>query len=395
MATSLASVGLQARTDRGIYLYIGVFSAVLNTVLLIAPVIAGKLVERYGVTPTELGTLFSVELASFSLASLPAYLWMRRLNLRTATYVFTSLVIVGNIASGFMDSFATLMAARFVTSLASGSIMVILLALSGKASNPSRAFGVFVVSQLAMGALILALFPVVFASSGVSAIYWTLAVLAALCLLAVRCIDGDGLRTTRRTEMAAQRGTSAEATKVKAPAIRLALGLAAVLLFYVALSGVWTFIAQISAAAGIGLSHSSLVLSLATVAGIASALVATILGESPRRRSFLLIGYLGMGLSVGLLFGTPGLIRFATAAVIFKFAWTFILPYLLSTLSDLGSGNIMIAVNLVIGTGFAIGPVLGGTLIESSAGFNGLLAVALVGLLLSMAAVTAIQRKNA
>ena len=102
-----------------------------------------------------------------------------------------------------------------------------------------------------------------------------------------------------------------------------------------------------------------------------------------------------MGLSVGLLFGTPGLIRFAMAAVIFKFAWTFILPYLLSTLSDLGSGNIMIAVNLVIGTGFAIGPVLGGTLIESSAGFNGLLAVALVGLLLSMAAVTAIQRKNA
>ncbi|MGL3806039.1 MFS transporter [Paeniglutamicibacter sp. R2-26] len=394
MATSLADAGIQGRTDRGIYIYIGVFSAVLNTVLLVAPVIAGKLVERFGVTPIELGSLFSLELASFSLASLPAYLWMRRLNLRTATYLFTSIVVAGNIASGFMDSFASLMGARFITSLASGSIMVILLALSGKASNPSRAFGVFVVSQLAMGALILALFPLVFASAGVEAIYWTLAALAALCLLAVRCIDGDALRPSPLT---ADDGEQADAgpAKTKAPAVLLALGLAAVLLFYVALSSVWTFIAQISAASGIGLSASSLVLSLATVAGILSASVATILGESPRRKVFLLIGYLGMGLSVALLFGTPGLIRFATAAVIFKFAWTFILPYLLSTLSDLGSGNIMIAVNLVIGTGFAIGPMLGGALVQSTGGFNALVAVALVGLLLSMAAVAAIQRRRA
>ena len=90
MPTTLAVSGLTSRSERGIYTYIAVFSAVLNTVLLIAPVIAGKLVERYGVTSLELGGLFSLELAAFSLASLPAFLWLRRINLRTATYLFTA-----------------------------------------------------------------------------------------------------------------------------------------------------------------------------------------------------------------------------------------------------------------------------------------------------------------
>ena len=292
-----------------------------------------------------------------------------------------------------MDSFPALMAARFVTSLASGSIMVIILTLSGRAANSSRSFGIFVVAQLAMGALILAVFPALYAGVGVAAMYWTLAGLAALCMFAVRGIDGEALRSQPRRP-SDQASTTMTVSK-KGSVFQYIFGLAAVLLFYVALSGVWTFIAQLSAAAGIGLSASSLVLSLATVAGIASALVATILGETPRRRTFLIGGYLAMGLSVALLLGAPGLVRFAIAAVIFKFAWTFILPYLLSTLAGLGNAHVMSVVNLMIGTGFAIGPLLSGALIESTGDFTAMLSVALGGLLISMAAIAVIQRKTA
>jgi len=388
MSTLLAPARLGAGTDRGTYTYIAVFSAVLYTVLLIAPVIAGKLAVQFGLTPVELGMLFSLELGAFSLATVPAYLWLTRMNLRTATYLFTAVVIAGNLASGFIDSFALLVAARVVTSLAAGSITVIILSLSGRTSNPSRAFGIFVVFQLAMGALILAVFPTLYADAGVAAIYWTLAGLAALCLFVVRCIDGEALR--------APGGAAASSADVPStlPKGRFVLGMAAVLLFYVSLSGVWTFMAQLSAAAGIELSASSLVLSVATAAGIASALVATVLGDTPRRRAFLLGGYVAMALSVALFFGTPGLVRFAVAAVIFKFAWTFILPYLLSSLSSLGnSRHIMNTTNLMIGTGFAIGPIVCGSLVQSSGSFNGMLTFAAVGVLASLACVMGAQRK--
>lgn len=386
MATIIKSPAARAASDRGTYTYIAVFSAVLYTVLLIAPVIAGKLIQQFDLTPLQVGTLFSFELGAFSLATVPAYLWLRRLNLRTASYLFTAVVIAGNAVSGFMDDFGLLIVVRVITSLAAGSITVIILTLSGKTANPSRAFGIFVVFQLAMGAVILAVFPTLYAGLGVAAIYWTLAGLAALCLLVIRQIDGEALRS-------APSETANTTTKV--PVLRAAAGMVAVLLFYVALSGVWSFIASISAGSGIDLSSSSLVLSLATVAGILSALVATALGDTPRRRLFLIAGYAGMAISVALLFGAPGLARFAFAAVIFKFAWTFILPYLLSALSDLGGRHLMNTTNLMIGTGFAIGPIASGALIESGGGaFTGMLALALVGVLASLGFIMAAHPKT-
>ena len=386
MTTTAQAVPAAVSSDKGTYAYIAVFSAVLYTVLLIAPVIAGKLIEQFGLTPVQVGTLFSLELGAFSLATVPAYLWLRRINLRTASYVFTAIVILGNVVSGFVDDFSLLVAARVVTSLAAGSITVIILTLSGKTANPSRAFGIFVVFQLAMGALILAVFPSLFAAAGVAAIYWTLAGLAVLCLLVVNRIDGEVLRAAAPITAAAPQ---------RVPVLKAAAGMAAVLLFYVALSGVWSFIAQIPAGTGIDLSASSLVLSLATVAGILSALVATALGDTPRRKLYLIAGYAGMALSIALLFGSPALIRFAFAAVIFKFAWTFILPYLLSTLSALSSGgHLMNTTNLMIGTGFSIGPIVSGALIQSGGGsFTGMLIFALTGVLASCAFVLVAQRR--
>ncbi len=372
-------------TDRGAYTYIAVFSAALYTVLLIAPVVAGKLAQQFALSSTQVGLIFSVELGAFSLATVPAYLWLRRVDLRTASYVACGLVVVGNVASGFVHSYELLVLLRFLTAVAAGSITVIILSLSGRTANPSRAFGIFVVCQLAMGALIIALFPVVFASAPVAVVYWTLAVLTLLCLPVVRLIDGDFMRRPL-TAAAATPG----ATTSTSP-IRFVLGLAAVLCFYIALSGVWTFMERIGTSAGNAPSGVAVILSLATVAGVTSALLATLLGDNPRRRLFLLGGYLGMALSVALLFGGPALLRFAVAAVIFKFTWTFILPYLLSALSELSTGgHVMNTTNLMIGTGFVVGPLLGGILIDAAGGgFAGMLALSLGGVIASLALVLA------
>lgn len=62
MATIIKSPAARAASDRGTYTYIAVFSAVLYTVLLIAPVIAGKLIQQFDLTPLQVGTLFSFEL---------------------------------------------------------------------------------------------------------------------------------------------------------------------------------------------------------------------------------------------------------------------------------------------------------------------------------------------
>jgi predicted MFS family arabinose efflux permease len=380
----MASSTHRPMSDRGAYLYISVFAAALYTVLLIAPVVAGKLAQQFQLSATQVGLIFSFELGAFSLATVPAYLWLRRVNLRTASYIACLLVVAGNVVSGLVTSYPVLVVVRFLTALAAGSITVIMLSLSGRTSNPSRAFGLFVVCQLAMGALIIAIFPVVFATAPVAAVYWTLGGITALCLPVVRLLDGDFLRHT--PEPAA---TAAVAPAQRTSPVKFGLGLAAVLFFYISLSGVWTFMEQIATGAGNNPASVAVTLSIATVAGIASALTATMLGDSPHRRTFLIGGYLGMALSVALLFGGPALLRFAVAAIIFKFAWTFILPYLLSALADLSSsGHVMNTTNLMIGSGFAIGPLVGGLLIDAAGGsFTPMLVVSTLGVLASMALV--------
>ncbi|MER7083314.1 Predicted arabinose efflux permease, MFS family [Saccharopolyspora kobensis] len=357
-------------SDRAAGTFIGVYSAVLYTVLLTAPVIGGALTAQFGLTPGELGGLFSLELGAFSLATLPAYLWLGRIDPRAATYACTAVFIAGNVVSGLLESFPLLVAVRVITSLAAGSITIVLLTLSARTANPGRAFGIFVVSQLAMGALILAVFPALFAGAPVSAVYWTMAALGALCLPVVRLLRG-GLNAP-------------EATAHRTPSARFALGLAGIFLFYIALSGVWTFMAGISSAAGTDLADTSVVLSVATVAGIGSALIATLIGDSPHRRTYLLSGYAALTASIALLFGAPGLLRFAVAAVVFKFAWTFLLPNLLTALADLSSGNqVMNSANLMIGGGFAIGPYLAGVLVDATGGHTAMLAVSLTAVLLA------------
>ncbi|GAA3062209.1 MFS transporter [Actinocorallia glomerata] len=371
-------------------IFIAAYSAVLNALMLIAPVISGKLAEDFGLGPAQTGAIFSVELGCFSLATIPAYLWLRRLNLRQVTIVCTVIVIVGNIVSGFVGTYSALLLARLVTSLAAGSIVVILLSRSGKAHNPSRAFGVFVVSQLVMGALILAVFPTVFAEVGSSAVYWSLAGLALLCLPATALLDGEFLRRDRG------QGPADAARPSGRSVLPFVLGLGAVLLFYVALSGVWTFMAAVADVAGTSPDAVSRTLSVATLAGIASALFASLRGDTPRRRLYLAVGYLGMAVSVLLLVGAPGLWRFAVAAVVFKFVWTLILPYLLSTLADLGSGGqVMNTTNLMIGSGLALGPLISGSLIESTGGFGAMLLVSTVGVIVSGLLVMVVHPRRA
>lgn len=392
MTTALDSVRPKTGGERGTYIYIGVYSAVLYMVLLIAPVITSKLVEQYGLSATQVGGLLSLELGAFSLATIPAYLWLRKVNLVIATQVFTIIAVLGNIASGFVDNYVLLVICRVITSLAAGSITVIILGLSGKTSNPGRAYGLFVAAQLVMGAVILALFPSIFATLNVSAVYWTMAGLAALCIPAAKQIDPFALRVSSETKAI---DTSMQKTR-QVPLFLAVIGLAAVFFFYVGLSSVWSFMGQIAADANLDLGTTSLILSLATLPGIASSVLATWLGDSPWRRSFLLGGYLAMTASIALLFGLSGALQFALAAIIFKFAWTFVLPYLLTSISDLDSnGQLMNSTNLMIGSGFALGPVLGGVLIESSGGFDALLWTACAGVVISMIFAVSIQRRKA
>lgn len=354
------------------------FAAITPTILMTAPAVAAQLAAQWQLSPAQIGDLFSVELGAMSLATLPAFWWLRCVNWRVAALAAAVLFIAANLMSTLADTYTQLLVLRLVSALAGGSLMIICLASAATTANPSRVYGLWVVGQLVVGAVGLAVLPGLFERYGLQSCYLILAGLMALLLPLAR-----GFPCAHAAPQAI--GTAAAGTRRKA-----LLGVGAVLAFYISLGGVWTFIGALGATAGISPKHSGEILAIATVMGIAGAACTSLIGSRLPRQQLLLAGYALMAAAVLLLLGQPTLVRFALAALLFKFAWTFILPLILACLADLDhSGKLMNASNLMIGGGLAIGPAIAGRLIEASGGFAVLLMGGAVITLLSLAMILA------
>ena len=373
--------------SKGRVALIVLFSSVVGALLLMAPAVASQLQLQLGLNPSQTGDLFSAELGAMSFASIPALWWMRKFNIRTMSTIFGTVFIVGNISSAYIGEFGTLLAIRFCTSLAGGSLMVLCMSLAAQTKDRNRVYGLWVMGQLSFGAIGLAVLPHFFDAFGIGIVYWVLAILMIVALPLVRFLP--------QRNIAADHISDEQTGPTPKYVLRAALGLVAVLAFYISLSGIWTFVGGIAGASLIGTETSSVILSIATVLGIAGSALATVLGDRPNTRTNLLVGYLAMTLSVALLAGMPGLLRFAAAALLFKFTWTFILPYIMSTLSGLDrSGRLVNLANIAIGGGFALGPFMGGRLVESAGGYGTLIAVSVTGLLLSLILILAAQPRR-
>lgn len=327
-------------------------AAVVPAVLLTAPAIAGQFATQLGLGPAEIGTMFSVELAAMSLATVPAWWWQKRFDWRGVAFGAALLFIVANIASAFVTGYGPLLALRALSALGGGSLMVICLASAAGSPERDRVYGLWVCGQLVLGALGLWLLPGLFASHGLAALYVGLAILMGLCLPLVSQFP-TGL--PRAAAVAGGRRNSG----------RAALAIFAVLTFYIGLSGVWAFMGVIGGAGGIDPATIGTILGIASLLGIAGSLLATLTGGRVPRGLSLLFGYGAMTAAVIALQGTPGLVRFAAAAFVFKFVWTYVLPFIVASVADVDrDGRLMSTTNLVMGGGLAIGPAISGQLLE-------------------------------
>ena len=371
---SLSGAGTLAASQLALLAAIVLFAAITPTILMTAPAVAAQLATQWQLSPSQIGDLFSVELGAMSLATLPAFWWLKRVNWRSAALLAGLLFIAANLLSIWAHDYSVLLALRFCSALAGGSLMIICLSSAASTANPSRVYGLWVMGQLVVGAIGLSVLPGLFEQYGLAACYLILALLMALFLPLARCFPQGAPVAEQRLDDGG-----------RAPTWKIVLGILGILSFYISLSGVWTFIGAISAKAGIAADASGEVLAIATVMGIVGAGCASLIGDRLPRVLLLLLGYGLMAASVLLLLGQPPLARLALAALAFKFTWTFILPLILACLADLDrSGKLMNASNLVIGGGLAIGPAITGRLIEGSGDFQTLLVSAAVMTLASL-----------
>jgi predicted MFS family arabinose efflux permease len=230
----------------------------------------------------------------------------------------------------------------------------------------------------------------VFAAFGLRALYVALAMLALLAAPLSRGFPATlGARTA--SARAARGGADADADASRRFVV---LGIGAVLMFYLSIGSVWTFASRAAAEAGLDPQSTGNVLAIASVMGIAGAALASCAGGRLARRAMLAAGYALLAASLVALAALPHASGYSAAIFAFKFAWTFVLPFMLATVARIDtSGRLVATLNFVIGAGLAAGPLLAGLLLDAGGTMHALFAAATASAIASFAALRHIDRR--
>ncbi|WP_234744703.1 MFS transporter [Burkholderia sp. WTPI3] len=355
-----------------------VFAAITPLLLLVAPAVAGQLATQLGLSASQIGTYFFVELGAFSLATVPSYLWLGRVDARRVAACAIALFGAGNLLTAvWMPGFVALLALRAVTALGGGSLMVLCMTSAATSKNSDRVYGLWVVGQLIAGAIGLFVLPHVFVAFGLRALYVALAVLAVIAAPLSR-----GFPATLGARAASAQTTRDAASHTPRLYVALAIG------------SVWTFASRAAAQAGLDPQSTGNVLAIASVMGIAGAALASCAGGRVARRAMLAAGYALLAASLVALAALPHVSGYSAAIFAFKFAWTFVLPFILATVAQIDtSGRLVATLNFVIGAGLAAGPLLAGLLLDAGGTMHALFAIATAVAIASFAALRHIDRR--
>ncbi|MDF3198365.1 MFS transporter [Pseudomonas sp. 1912-s] len=343
-----------------------IFSAIGPLVLLVAPALASRYIVELGLNTQQVGFLFTMELGAMAVATLPAYFMMRWLSWRRIACCAALLFIAGNLLTalllhGAQPSYGLLVAVRFASAFAEACLVLVCMGTAATLPNAARAFGLWVSGQLVLAAVSLHFMPALFEYSGAATFFFLMALVTACVFPLVFSLP--------------QRSPAPVATGKAAISAKAALGMLAVFLFYLSLSGIWTFVGELANHQGIKPADSAGALATATLMGIAGALFATWIGPRGPRTLLVAAGFVLMAGSLLGLLGDLTLVHYFLAACVFKFAWTYTLPFLMTAISehDRQGGRLVVLSNLAICGGLAVGPSLAAMLLGEQSHFTLLL----------------------
>ncbi len=328
------------------------FSAIVPLALLVAPILTTQLMHERGLSASQAGAYFLFELGGISAASLPAMLWLGRVPSTRVARIAAVISIIGNLISTASLPLPALLVVRLITAMAGGSLMLLCMAAAGASARRDRLFGFWLTGQLVLGAAGLALLPALFARFGIAAQF---GLMAGLMLLA--------LPLTSRLRVSSRRST--DSTALSLPVLLTTAVMVAVFGFYLGLGGTWAFMSVVAAHSGLSESTAAGQLAAASLFGIVGAVAATWAAGRLPRRACITVGYLCLIGAVLALLLPQTSTGFAASAYAFKFGWTFALPFLLAAAASRDpTGKIMAPINLVIGTGTSVGPLMAGAILQ-------------------------------
>lgn len=332
-------------------IYLGVAAATLPAVL---PVMVGIFAERFGYGIAGAGLIASMNMGGILVGSLLCPLITTRLSWPVAIRIGLTVMIAGNLLTMLDGHYGYVAATRILSGLGEGLVGGICYAAMGRSARPERSIGIYFAGQSIVGMVGLGSFGWIAVNLGWP---WIFLILSAVAL------PGFALATMIGR---AQPGASQSRAR-GAAGNRLAIGaLACILVYFIGMASLWPFLERIGVGKGLSPGAIAFALSASAFGGLAGSLVASAVADRLPRAIGLVAGLPILVAGVAGLALAPDASIFTLSICLFAFVWPFQYAFQFGLLASIDRHGRFIALTpAMTGGGLALGPAIGGFLLES------------------------------
>jgi DHA1 family inner membrane transport protein len=322
--------------------------------IMIVPGFVMLLGAQSGLDDQQLGFVASWDINATAAAIGFATFLIARLSWRQLALAGLLLLLLGSFLTGQCHTYSALVAARIVAGIGEGLAIAVSFAALGSASNPDRAFGVYLVFGLSVSAALLALLPRMLSQFGPALLFQGCAAV---------------VQQSASLQLWLPRGTNRpELVLEGAPGVSRHLavaGLVGAFLYFIAQGAVWSYFERMGNASGIDPNTIGEAMGLSSFAGVGGAFLAVLLvSRCGRRWPLVASGILSVA-SFWLLRGQVSGTELIVSGILFNFAWNLAQPLLSGVCSDADCrGRVVVAMGCIQTVGFGIGPALTATLLR-------------------------------
>lgn len=333
------------------------------------PVLLGTIAETRGYEEAALST-FSTAILLGALTGVVAALgWVNRAKWRPTMTLIALFGICVALLLPFAHSTIALAGGFGVMGFLMGSLYSPALAALGSASDPVRAFGVSLILQVSVSALVAYILP-----SHLLPLLgdWSItAVLVATCLIVVLAYPILPIRQIPATDDSIE--TRERVTPASSP-IAGFLALGTMTIFYLGIMGIWQFLERLGVSWGLEQSFVGAVIAVALLVGAAGAILPVIIGERFGLLKPFILAFALLGGAVLCFLAPHTSLIFAAGAILLNVGWNSAVPFVYSVVAESDpSGRLIISTVIVQMIGAFLGAAAAGVILTQW-GFGGLFA---------------------
>ncbi len=356
--------------------------AVSGTAITVQPGMVQGMVSLLDFSPADAGAVSSFELLGFVGGAIAFAIIGNRIDWFRATLAGGILMVLMNMLSMYLDTYAPFAAARLGAGVGAGLVTGIAWAILAQSTNPARNFAWATMGIIAFSALMFWQLPNIFAGGT----YDHFLMVFSICVLVSLGVAFIAVEYKRGISGATEQIGHASVPVMSVVGL---ISVTSILIFHLGYMAAYTYMSLIGEANGLSAEKQiASALGLSQLAGVAGAFAVAWLGEKiGYLRSTAIVVILG---AVGILALTGSLDypKFLTLNLVFQFCWNSGMPLILGivALGDRTGGLIKVAVPLQF-VGMSAGAALASRIVDSGASFNTVLMVAAVISVLSLLAI--------